>query len=183
MEKESKLNLLLTSFLSLIVGITLIVSTEDLLISINYVLVCIFAIVGVIQIINFFMNKHYKTANYDSLITGVILIWLSIFIYIYYTMLIIILPIIFSLYSVVMGVILIIKYFNIKNLLKIKYKRYLLLSILSFLLGILLITRPKWTVYTYFKFTGVYIIFIAFSYLLEFIEYNKNKDKSLFYKK
>lgn len=174
MERESKLNLLLTSFLSQILGITLVVATEDLLISINYVLVCIFAITGIIQFISFFLNKSYKNNNYNSLILGIILIWLAIFIYIYYTMLIIILPIIFSLYSVIMGAILLIKYFNIKNILKIKYKRYLFLSILSFILGILLIIRPKWSVYTYFKFTGVYVILIAFTYFIEFLTYNKD---------
>ncbi len=177
MEKESKLNLLLTSFLSLVLGITLVVATEDLLISINYVLVCIFLVIGVIQIISFFVNKLYKKGNYNSLILGTILIWLALFIYIYYTMLIIILPIILSLYSVIMGVVLLIKYFNIKNLLKIKYKRYLLLSILSFIVGILLITRPKWTVYTYFQITGIYIISLAFTYFLEFLAYNK-KNKA-----
>ncbi|MBR3162447.1 MAG: DUF308 domain-containing protein [Bacilli bacterium] len=179
MKKESRLNLLLISFLTLFLGITLVVATEELLISINYVLVCIFSIIGIIQIINFFINKSYKNNNYNTLILGVILIWLSIFIYIYYTMLIIILPIILSLYSTVMGVLLLIKYFNIKNTLLIKYKRYLILAILSFIIGILLITRPKWTIYTYFQITGVYIILLAFAYLLEFIAYNKkDRDKA-----
>ena len=181
MKKESRLNLLLISFLTLFLGITLVVATEELLISINYVLVCIFSIIGIIQIINFFINKSYKNNNYNTLILGVILIWLSIFIYIYYTMLIIILPIILSLYSTVMGVLLLIKYFNIKNTLLIKYKRYLILAILSFIIGILLITRPKWTIYTYFQITGVYIILLAFAYLLEFIAYNKkDRDKAWF---
>ena len=177
MEKESKLNLLLTSFLSLVLGITLVVATEELLISINYVLVCIFAIVGIIQIISFFINKSYKHNNYNSLILGTIFIWLSLFIYIYYTMLIIILPIILSLCAVIMGVVLLIKYYNIKNKLKLKYKRFIILSILSFIIGVLLITRPKWTVYTYFQITGVYIIFLSFMYFLEFLAYNK-KNKT-----
>ena len=182
MERESKLNLLLTSFLSLVLGITLVVATEDLLISINYVLVCIFLVTGIIQIITFFINKTYKKGNYNSLILGTVLLWLSLFVYIYYTMLIIILPIILSLYSVIMGVILLIKYINLKNIIKIKYKRYLLLSSLSFIVSILLITRPKWSVYTYFQITGVYIIFLAFSYFFEFLIQRK-ENKSWFLNK
>ncbi|MEE3343352.1 MAG: DUF308 domain-containing protein [Bacilli bacterium] len=183
MEKESKLNLLLTGFLSLFFGITLVVATEELLISINYVLVCIFLIIGVIQIIAFFINQKYKDGNYTPLIIGTVLIWLSLFIYIYYRMLIIILPIILSLYSVIMGVVLLIKYINLKNILKIKYKRYLVLSILSFIVSILLITRPRWSVYKYFQITGIYIIFIAFSYILEFLAYNKKNKVDLLEKK
>lgn len=169
MVEDSKLSLLLTSFLSLVLGITLIVSTEDLLISINYVLVCIFAIVGVIQIIGFFISKQYKKNIYNQLILGSIFLWLALFIYIYYTMLIIILPIIFSLYSIIMGIILMIKYFNIKEITKEKYKRYLILSILSFVLGVVLILKPMLSVYTYFKITGVYIILVAISYFIEYI--------------
>lgn len=184
MEKESKINILLTSFLTLVLGITLTVSTEELLISVNYVLVCIFAITGVIQIITFFLNKAYKNNNYNSLLLGVILIWLSLFIYIYYTMIIIILPIILSLYSVIMGVLLLIKYFNIKSLLKIKHKRYLFLSLLSFILSILLITRPKWSIYTYFKMTGIYVIILSALYFIEFIKRLKEeKNKDWFIKK
>ena len=176
MEKESKLNLILTSFLSLFLGITLVVATEELLISINYVLVCIFLIVGVIQIISFFINQKYKDGNYTSLLIGTILIWLSLFIYIYYKMLIIILPILLSLYSVVMGVVLLIKYYNLKNILKIKYKRYLLLSLASFIISILLITKPKWTVYRYFQITGIYIIILSLITFLELFT-NKNNNK------
>lgn len=175
MKEESKLSLLLTSFLLLVLGITLIIATEELLISVNYVLVCIFAIIGVIQIISFFFNRGSNRDMYGQLLLGTVFIWVAIFIYIYYTMIIIILPIIFSLYSTIMGVILLVKYFNMKEITKTKYKRYLLLSLVSFVLGILLIVKPKLTIYTYFKITGVYIIIMAISYFMECLILNKNK--------
>ena len=168
MKEESKLSLLLTSFLLLVLGITLIIATEELLISVNYVLVCIFAIIGVIQIISFFFNRGSNRDMYGQLLLGTVFIWVAIFIYIYYTMIIIILPII-------MGVILLVKYFNMKEITKTKYKRYLLLSLVSFVLGILLIVKPKLTIYTYFKITGVYIIIVAISYFMECLILNKNK--------
>ena len=173
MKEESKLSLLLTSFLLLVLGITLIIATEELLISVNYVLVCIFAIIGVIQIISFFFNRGSNRDMYGQLLLGTVFIWVAIFIYIYYTMIIIILPIIFSLYSTIMGVILLVKYFNMIT--KTKYKRYLLLSLVSFVLGILLIVKPKLTIYTYFKITGIYIIIVAISYFMECLILNKNK--------
>ena len=175
MKKESNLSLLLTSFLSLILGIVLIIATENLLVSVNYVLVCIFAIIGVIQIINFFITKQYKDNIYNSLVLGTIFIWLAIFIYVYYTMIIIILPIIFSLYSFIMGIILIIKYFNLKNITKEKNKHYLVLSIISFIIGLFLIFRPELSVYTYFKITGVYVIIVGISYFIEYINSLKKK--------
>lgn len=177
MKKENDLSLLLTSFLLAILGISLLIATEELLVSVNYVLVCIFAIIGVIQIISFIFHKSYITNSYSSLIIGTIFLWLAVFIYVYYTMIIIILPIIFSLYSVIMGVILLIKYFNIKDILKVKYKRYLLLSIISFILGILLIFKPELSVYTYFKITGVYVLFVAVAYFLEYLNLFKNNKK------
>ena len=132
---------------------------------------------GIIQIITFFINKSYKDGNYNSLLLGTVLVWLSLFVYIYYTVLIVILPIILSLYSVIMGVVLLIRYFNIKSVLKIKYKRYLVMSMLSFVISILLITRPKWSIYTYFQMAGVYIIILSFIYFFEFVAYlKKNKD-------
>lgn len=178
MKQESNLSLLLTSFLSLVLGISLIVATEDLLVSVNYVLVCIFAIIGVVQILTFFINKSYKHNLYNSLILGTIFIWLSLFIYVYYTMIIIILPIIFSLYSIIMAVILLIKYFNIKNFTNIKYKRYIILSILSIIIGLVLMFRPQLTVYTYFKITGVYVILVSIAYFLEYINTLNYEKKS-----
>ena len=175
MENRSNLNLILTSILSFILGIFLIIATDSLLETINYVLVCIFAIIGVIQIISFFVGDDYKKNIYNSLILGVVFIWLSLFIYKYYTMLIIILPVIFSLYSFIMGVILLSWYFIFKNDLKVKYTRYLVLSIISFIIGLVLIFRPALTVYTYFKITGVYVIFVAILFFFEFLRNIRKK--------
>lgn len=175
MEKKFNLSLLLTSFLSFVLGIVLIVATEDLLVTVNYVLVCIFAIIGVVQIVSFFISRDYKSNIYNSLILGTVFIWLSLFIYVYYTMLIIILPVIFSLYSFIMGVVLIIRYYLVKNSIMVKYTRYILLSVLSFIIGLVLIFRPVLSVFTYFKITGVYVIFVAVLFFFEFIKSLGNK--------
>lgn len=169
MNKESNISVLLTSALSLILGIVLIIATEELLVSINYILVCIFSITGIVQILTFILNKSYQENEYNSLILGIIFLWVALFIYVYYTMLIIILPIILSLYAFIIGVTLIIKYLNIQTILKEHHNSYIFLAILSFLIGIFLIFKPVLTVYTYFKITGVYMIFISITYFLEYL--------------
>ena len=63
MKKESTLTTVLTGLLLFILGVMLVAVTENLLITFNYILVCIFAVIGIIQIINFFVNKHYQSAN------------------------------------------------------------------------------------------------------------------------
>ena len=156
MEKKTNISLLLTSILSLILGIVLILATEELLTSINYILVVIFAVIGVIQVINFMLFKHYKDNSYSSLILGIVFIWLALFIYVYYTMIIIILPVIFSLYAFIIGALLLIKFLN-----ETKNKKNLILSTISFIIGLFLIFRPELSIYTYFKITGIYVIFSA----------------------
>ena len=91
------------------------------------------------------------------------------------SLILLILPIIFSLYSFIMGIILIIKYFNLKNITKEKNKHYLVLSIISFIIGLFLIFRPELSVYTYFKITGVYVIIVGISYFIEYINSLKKK--------
>lgn len=170
MDNKSNLSLILTSILSFVLGIVLLVATEEILVTVNYILVCIFAIIGVVQVVSFFVSGDYKNNIYNSLILGIVFIWLSLFIYVYYTMIIIILPVIFSLYSFIMGVILLIRYFSLRNVVKIKCRRYLFLSILSFIIGLILIFRPALSVYTYFKITGIYVIFVAILFFFEFIK-------------
>lgn len=175
-DSKSNLSLILTSILSFVLGIVLLVATEEILVTVNYILVCIFLIIGVVQVISFFVSGDYKNNIYNSLILGVVFIWLSLFIFVYYTMIIIILPIIFSLYSFIMGVILLIRYFALKDNVTIKKNRYLILSGISFVVGLFLIFRPILSVYTYFKITGVYVIFVAMLFFFEFVK-NKRKNK------
>ena len=75
-----------------------------------------------------------------------------------------------------MGVVLLIRYFMLKNDMKVKYTRYIVLSIISFVIGLILIFRPALTVYTYFKITGVYVIFVAMLFFFEFVK-NLGKKK------
>lgn len=172
--KEEKLSQILTCALSFILGVVLIIATQNFLETLNYILVCLFALIGLMQCIRFLVNKEYQTKTYTNLFMGVTFIWLALFIYVYYSMIVIILPIIFSLYAFIMFVTHLIKYFEQpKN--NRKYPK-LVLAIISLILGLILMFRPTLTVYTYFKITGIYVLIISIISTLELINLTKKNN-------
>ena len=172
-EKEpSTLMIVFTTILSLVLGLVLIFATEEFFTTLNYIFVIIFAIIGVMQILDFIVNKEYLRYYYSSLIIGMLCLWLALFSYQYYTLFIIILPIILSLYAFIMAIIFIIKYCHNKKIIS------LLPAILSIIIGICLIFRPVLSVMIYLKITGVYIIIVTIIALVDFLtSKGKNKEK------
>lgn len=161
MFKESKGSMFLTFLLSMLFGLLLLFVPEALLKTINYLIVSIFLIIGVIELISFFMSKSYKHEIYNSLIVGIICIWISLFVYVYYGSLIIILPVILSLYAFVIGGITLTKYLRKRDIM------YIILSVLSFIMGILLLFKPILSLTLYFQIAGLYLIITSFIFLLE----------------
>ncbi len=161
MIKRMRNNLLLTFILTLLFGIILVFETREFLETINYVIVSILLIIGVIEIISYIYSKAYKENEYYGLILAIICIWLSLLFYLYYTTIILFLPIALSLYTFIIGVITLIKFIQRKN------KLYIITSILSFLLGIALMFTPYFSLEVYFKITGIYIIYTSIIYILE----------------
>lgn len=161
MIKKFTSNLLLTFILTLLFGIILVFETNEFLVTINYVIVAILSIIGVIEIISYIYSKGYKENEYYGLIMGVICIWLALLFYLYYTTIILFLPIVLSLYAFIIGIISIIKYINKKNII------YIITTILSFLIGISLMFTPYFTLDVYIKIAGVYIMYSSIIYILD----------------
>ena len=156
--------------LGLVIGIVLIFATEELLSTINYLFVVIFAIIAVIQLIGFIMDKKYISRDYSSLIIGIMFIWVAMFVFKYGSFLFLeMLPVLVSLLLFIMATSSITKYFDIK------ITGNLIVSIISIILGILLIFVPKSIMYTLFKVVGVYIIVMI---ILDFIDYKKNNKSA-----
>ena len=152
--------------LGLVIGIVLIFATEELLSTINYLFVVIFAIIAVVQLIGFIMDKKYISRDYSSLIIGIMCIWVAMFVFKYGSFLFLeMLPVLVSLLLFIMATSSITKYFDRK------ITGNLIVSIISIILGILLIFVPKSVMYTLFKVVGVYIIVMI---ILDFIDYKKN---------
>lgn len=156
--------------LGLVIGIVLIFATEELLSTINYLFVVIFAIIAVIQLIGFIMDKKYISRDYSSLIIGIMCIWVAMFLFKYGSFLFLeMLPVLVSLLLFIMATSSITKYFDRK------ITGNLIVSIISIILGILLIFVPKSIMYTLFKVVGVYIIVMI---ILDFIDYKKNNKSA-----
>lgn len=156
--------------LGLVIGIVLIFATEELLSTINFLFVVIFAIIAVVQLISFVMDKKYISRDYSSLIIGIMCIWVAMFVFKYGSFLFLeMLPVLVSLLLFIMATSSITKYFDRK------ITGNLIVSIISIILGILLIFVPKSVMYTLFKVVGVYIIVMI---ILDFIDYKKNNKSA-----
>lgn len=156
--------------LGLVIGIVLIFATEELLSTINFLFVVIFAIIAVVQLIGFIMDKKYISRDYSSLIIGIMCIWVAMFVFKYGSFLFLeMLPVLVSLLLFIMATSSITKYFDRK------ITGNLIVSIISIILGILLIFVPKSIMYTLFKVVGVYIIVMI---ILDFIDYRKNNKSA-----
>lgn len=156
--------------LGLFIGIVLIFATEELLSTINYLFVVIFAIIAVVQLIGFIMDKKYISRDYSNLIIGIMCIWVAMFVFKYGSFLFLeMLPVLVSLLLFIMATSSITKYFDRK------ITGNLIVSIISIILGILLIFVPKSIMYTLFKVVGVYIIVMI---ILDFIDYKKNNKSA-----
>ena len=97
-KEDSKLNLFLISVLYFVLGIVFFASTEELVRTFNFILVCICLVIGVIQLISFLVNKKYVKNDFSDLLVAMVFFWVSLILYVYYGFTINILPILFSLY-------------------------------------------------------------------------------------
>lgn len=168
LSKNRDLSEILVSILYFVLGVVLIAATHELLKTFNYILVSICAIIGVLLVISFFMNKKYRDNNYSDLLIAVVFIWVSLILYVYYSLIINILPILFSLYMFVMGLDMVVKFVNKKE------KKYLVLSLLAIVIGLLLIFNPGSVILIYLKIAGVYLIIVS---MLCFVSLFKRDDK------
>lgn len=154
--------------LGIVLSLVLIFATNELLSTINYLFVVIFAIISIVQIINFIMDKEYLTRNYSSMIISVMCAWMAMFIYKYGDFLFLeMLPVLVSLLLFIMATSSFTKYFDRKLI------GNLIVSVISIILGVLLIFVSKSIMYILFKITGIYIFVMI---LLDFIDYKKKRN-------
>jgi uncharacterized membrane protein HdeD (DUF308 family) len=169
MRRDDCFSILLVNALYLVLGIVFVAATEELIKTFNYILVCISAFIGVIQLIQFFVNRKYRSGNYTELIIAVVFIWVSLILYVYYGFMINILPILFSLYLFIMACDMLVRYVSMKGK---KRGKYLVLGFVAIGVGLLLIFNPGSVIITYLKITGVYLILVS---LVSFMEFFRGK--------
>lgn len=171
-EKNKKVHNVSEGFyylLGIVMGIILMFATEELLSTVNYLFVVIFAVIAVIKIISFVMEKDYEKKNYSDMIMGTMSTWIAIFVFKYGQFLFLeMLPVLVSLLLFTMGISSLTKYFNLKR------KGNLVVGIVSLLLGVFLMILPGSVMYIFFKVTGVYLLITI---ILDFIDYKVNAYK------
>lgn len=156
--------------LGLVLALVLIFATDELLSTVNYLFVVIFSIIAVIRVINFVMDKEYLKKDYSGIVMGIMCLWLALFTFKYGQFLFLeLLPVLVSLLLFFMGISSLIKYFDRK------VAANMIVSIISIILGIILIFVSKSAMYIFFKIIGVYIFVMI---ILDFINYKKIKDSN-----
>lgn len=150
-----------------VLSLVLVFATSEFLFTINYLFVVIFAIVAVIELINFIMDKEYLKRNYSGLVVSIMSIWMAFFVFKYGDFLFLeMLPVLVSLLLFIMATSSFTKYFDYK------ITGNLIVSIVSIILGLLLIFVPRSVVYILFKITGIYMFLIL---ILDFIDLKKKQ--------
>lgn len=156
--------------LGLVLALVLIFATDELLSTVNYLFVVIFSIIAVIRVINFIMDKEYLKKDYSGIVMGIMCLWLALFTFKYGQFLFLeLLPVLVSLLLFFMGISSLIKYFDRR------VTANMIVSIISIILGIILIFVSKSVMYIFFKIIGVYIFVMI---ILDFINYKKIKDSN-----
>ena len=155
--------------LGIVFGIILIFATQEFLSTINYLFVVIFAVIAVIKIISFVMDKDYERRNYSDLVMAVMSTWIAMFIYKYGSFLFLeLLPALVSLLLFVMAISSLTKYFSSRR------KGNLVMGVASFILGVLLIFLPGSVMDVFFKITGGYLLLVM---ILDLIDSKVNTYK------
>ena len=155
--------------LGIVISIILIFATEEFLSTINYLFVIIFSVVAVIKIINFIMEKEYERKEFSDMITGIMSVWIAMFIFKYGQFLFLeMLPVLVSLLLFTMAISSLIKYFNKKR------KGNQIVGIISLLLGVILVFMPGNVLYICFKITGIYLLITV---ILDLIDCKTNTYK------
>ena len=60
-----------------------------------------------------------------------------------------------------------IKYLNLKDSVSVNRKKYLILFIITLLIGLLLIFNPGGIIMTYLKVTGIYLVVVSVLYFVD----------------
>ena len=139
--------------LGIVFGIILIFATKEFLTTINYLFVVIFAIIAVIKIISFVMDKDYERKKYSDLVIAVMSTWIAMFVYKHGNFLFLnLLPALVSLLLFIIATSSLVKYFS--------YKRIgnLVIGVASIVLGALMIFLPESAMDVFFKITGAYLL-------------------------
>lgn len=167
--KKDRSVLIVSTILAFLIGAVLLFSTEGLLKVLYYMAVSIFVVLGLCQLFVFVFSKQYKNNSYISLIVGICFLWGALFVSKYFDIFIEVLPAVFSLYSIILGIESLIKYSKENKLLGRGNIRHIIYAIVAFAIGVVLMIDLYLTTIVYLKVIGGYIMVSTLVVLIELI--------------
>ncbi len=161
MNKKTAILLLPSSLLLFVLGFLITFATSIAMQSLYYIIFILFFIIGFIQTFSFFWNKEYQQKNFLNLIIGITHIWFAMFVSQNYSVFITLLPALISLYSLMLALALLIKYYNGEK------SNWLIVGVISsFSFSIILLFKPLLIANIYVKLSGLYLIAISLYFLV-----------------
>lgn len=163
-----------TSGILILLGLLLFIKSDDTIVAISYLVGGAIIILGILAFINFFKKKNSDFVSSFDIIYGMITVVFGIFILSNPKMVATIIPFIIG------GWVLIKSSFKIAYAIELKnviWKNVLVTSIISALVGVIMIFNPFKTSVVVFKIIGAAIIVYAILDIISTIQLKKNVDE------
>lgn len=164
--RSFEINMIISTILTLILGIILIIAPEESLKLITILIAFILFIIGIIQVYDYIKKPSEERINSISLILGIILICIGIFLYIRNEALVKFITSIIGLVVVIKSLFKIQYAFNIKSISK-KWIYNLIVGLISLIVGLFLLINPFRSAEIFLKIIGIVLVIGS---ILELIE-------------
>lgn len=179
MMSKSKKNFglsLITSIVFVILGLFLFIKPNATITTISYIIGCILLILGIISIIRYFRSDFGINALDFDLVYGVLVSIAGIYLIIKPTLLAVIFPTILGIWIIVNSVTKFQYSLLLKKLNKSDFKYTLIISLLTFIWGLILLINPLKTVLRVTQIIGIFIIIYAVLDIIDNFILNRNKE-------
>lgn len=149
---------LFTSFVLLILGILLFIKSDDTIVAISYLVGGVIIILGILALVNFFRKKERDFATSFDIIYGIITIVFGIFILSNPKMVASVIPFVIGACILIKSSFKIAYSMELKNHNMDSWKGALIISVISALVGVVMVFNPFKTSVLVFKIIGAAII-------------------------
>ena len=158
-------------------GLLLFIKSDDTIVAISYLVGGAIIILGILAFINFFKKKNSDFVSSFDIIYGMITVVFGIFILSNPKMVATIIPFIIGGWVLIKSSFKIAYAIELKNVENVIWKNVLVTSIISALVGVIMIFNPFKTSVVVFKIIGAAIIVYAILDIISTIQLKKNVDE------
>ena len=166
-----------TSGILILLGLLLFIKSDDTIVAISYLVGGAIIILGILAFINFFKKKNSDFVSSFDIIYGMITVVFGIFILSNPKMVATIIPFIIGGWVLIKSSFKIAYAIELKNMENVIWKNVLVTSIISALVGVIMIFNPFKTSVVVFKIIGAAIIVYAILDIISTIQLKKNVDE------